>query len=368
MLERNLYTTKRHSATCGDTFSTANSNGWTGYAINGDVVTTGILGFHRWLWCSTSCTDHVFDVTFPFAEELHQAKLIPTNEAEIDTLCCPGEQLKNLQKILTRQVEDLLLHNTLPRLSVTLVERLKTYNIRGSLGNRWLQVLPVSGSLRIPISSFERAMRMRYNLKLINTAVHHTCICGVALNDLHPFSCKRNNGASVTRHNKLNLVLSSACSRAGLIRYMEQGIVHENRTKRKPDLVIDQLVHEFARSWVDVSVTHPELPSYARLQISAVEQRVQMKKRQYAPLLVDHNANFYPAVVDVFGKMSKQFCDLVSTISSHAAENREYDAAIFKNFVMGELSVALQIGNAFMISNCTRTAVSPMDRTAHFVS
>ena len=101
------------------------------------------------------------------------------------------------------------------------------------------------------------------------------------------------------------------------------------------------------------------MPTYPALS-SSIEAKT--KRRHYATALPAFNANFFDGVVDVYGRVSKQFSDLIGALASHASLNRDYEGGTFKKWLKQELSVTLQRGNALMIEeSCTRALSASAD-------
>ena len=290
--------------------------------------------------------DRFSTLDFPFEDELRAKGLLPLSVTADDI-----ERLaqKNTQRVLTRAAEELFQKELLANCSDHLVDRIKTYSIRGSgLSNGWLTTLPISPSLRLITPHFQSALRLRYNIRQIDPKLVPYCHCKAKMTELHPFACRSSD--VIARHNGISLVLKNAASRAGLQVVMERPFLHGSRTL-KPDLVVMGLCAGFYMSWVDVSVCHPHMTSYeSKSAAVVVKERAMMKLKKYHAALPSFNANCYPAVLDVFGRPSRFLLELIGAISTQAGQNRDFEDTVFANYLKAELSCALQRGNALIMT------------------
>ena len=174
----------------------------------------------------------------------------------------------------------------------------------------------------------------------------HRCHCGKSISQIHPFACRSSD--VIQRHNSISSVINTAARRAGLVSVVERPFRFEGRTY-KPDVIITGLSTEDVMSWVDVSICHPHNESYLdKTPVQIVNQRERTKLQHYAQVSPAYSAKPYAAILDVFGRTSKSFSDLLAAISSRAVQNRDFTRAAFTGFLKSELSIALQRGNAMI--------------------
>ena len=135
---------------------------------------------------------------------------------------------------------------------------------------------------------------------------------------------------------------------------LERSYLGQGRTL-KPDIVVFNMDSQHTMAWIDVSVCHPEMPSYEKYRDSVIARRVAYKTGKYAAHLDHYNATFVPAIVDVYGGMAKELHNFIRSVSVHAAANRDFSLSTFSGFFKSALSVALQRGNALMVEeSCSK--------------
>jgi len=169
--------------------------------------------------------------------------------------------------------------------------------------------------------------------------------------DLHHYhTCRKNGGARIRRHDTITAWVRRMVTLAGgdvFVEYHMRGKYDEHREKSKnarPDALVILGGEVFL---VDVAVTHPAAPSFVhRARQSGLRAMEGRKRRKYEQYARQVDGAVAPFVLESYGTVGDSAKSFVQKLAAHAADHTGVSLKAFRAQALGELSVALQRGNA----------------------
>lgn len=121
-------------------------------------------------------------------------------------------------------------------------------------------------------------------------------------------------------------------------------------------------------SFVDVSVVHPAAPSYVKQShrpLFSATTREKQKDGLYLQRATAQGASFFPFVVESFGAIGKKAQTFISKLRDEALANgvTDIEGLPVKSFLTRSLSFSLQLGNALLLLEGSRSARAKLRQT-----
>jgi len=184
-------------------------------------------------------------------------RTLPANADGISTYYQSRHKLPTLQRALSRQLEDCLLHSFLSSDACTRSDSIRLSSCKDRLTSRWLHPSPGSLNQPLPDLDFELALRLRLGLPPLDIMPPSCALCDrdITNNPWHALGCQSLRRRSITvRHDRAMQLL---------VKYARSvGVLASLSPKDLSSLVPDG---EFFLSretvLVDLSGTHPLSPS-----------------------------------------------------------------------------------------------------------
>ena len=284
----------------------------------------------------------------PFADPrlLH----LPPSADAIRTFYGGERRLPALQRMLSLSLESIALQSFLDSAGCTAGDRIRLTSCRSLHSRRWLHP---QGSL-LPDKQFAMAVRLRLGLPPLTAALPSPCpLCSRDITDdaWHPFACASiRRRATTTRHDRaMHLVAEFARSCGVLARF---------EPKDAGSLVPDgELIFSLDAVVVDLSGIHSLAPSHLRDSSApglAMERRAARKHTKYDAHAATIGCRFKALVVDAFGSLQKEFCDLLAEIEAHAQDSGwTSPTRLTLDSFLARFAVEWQASNAAIVTQYT---------------
>jgi len=165
----------------------------------------------------------------------------------------------------------------------------------------------------------------------------------------HAARC-RHEGDMTRRHNGIRNILFGLASNAKLAPIKEKAKILPTQPTRRPgDVYIPQFLAGKAAA-LDVAITCPVQAKYASGNKVAVEDyALNIKHKTYDPGFVGTDVEFYPVVVDTFGKWGEEALEVIKELVIRGYRQTEVPFNTYGPQAWQKLSVALQKCNAGMV-------------------
>jgi hypothetical protein len=222
---------------------------------------------------------------------------------------------RSLQHTITLAIED----HTARSAGDTVAMSSHLLSLRQAGASSWLVATPSRPELMLSNDDFRLAARLRLRLPPSSSTSDTHCSCGDELLPDHFMVCKYLRRRSVTsRHAALLQLLVSFLREAGL------QPIPEARTEdgERPDL---RLALDGVSLLLDVSVTHPAMPSALTTHLSsrplgAAKRREYEKRHKYSALAVIEGATVIPLVLESTGALGEGLRQFIRRISSRVRD------------------------------------------------
>ena len=286
--------------------------------------------------------------------------LLPSSEGELLEALREGDLLAvKLQNAITQQVEKVTAEVAGSKLNQ--FERARTMSTSTSGSSSVFTCIPADQCLVMPPSVLRFAAQYTAGTHQMANPMGRSCVCDEKLSTVHVLSCKKMRGVFV-RHDLLRDVLKKICSQAGVVASIEVMVV-EGRQQRM-DLVL-YFSNPVRRWWVDVSVVNPQAASYVGKD--AVAYRENAKRSRWSKAASEAGVEFWPFVVDTFGKFGEGAKSVVDAIAESALQSFPYPIGTapahwkgtFARGCVERLAVALAHANSFIVEEASLKAINP---------
>ena len=273
--------------------------------------------------------------------------LLPATPSDLPTFYSDYQdnlQAVHLQRLLTHEVEDIRHNRMLEKESESGRARALAACAQGA--SRLFTVVPTEPSLQLTDAEMEHAIQLRLGESLPGPLPSSECKCGSPVGPdpvTHFHSCRLNHkNSQYDRHQNIVRVLSDFARQEAGIAVVVEGSSHEHA---RPDLT---LYYPDEVEQLDVSVTHPLVPSYVRgasqAQLSAAERRAKDKISKHAHKSRHQGYSFRPFVLETLGGFHAEAASGLSRLVEAATNLNSSRVAVFHQLA-NRLVVALARGN-----------------------
>jgi hypothetical protein len=242
-------------------------------------------------------------------------------------------------------------------------DRARILSCAGPKASSWLNCIPKVALFKLGPADFRVCLRLRLGLEQPCVRAGIKCKCGTIPDALgvHYLTCSTGNHLQI-RHEvvcKAAHEMVRAADKESQIKGLED-MLPGFRSAKGYRLVLDQLIQSFTSDGMDVgidfAVCHPcavcYLPQSKNNTLGAADMRCGGKTGKYEAPCQANDIVFQPAIVEVFGAMSKDFEGLIKRCANLMQDALPEDtmttwtADSFASFHQQRIAMSLQRGNA----------------------
>ena len=232
---------------------------------------------------------------------------------------------------------------------------------RGAAASAWLEAKP-GATTTLGDTAFVLAGRHRLGLGAPTAVEAAPCPCaaGCAGTPDHAMLCKSVASMTTMRHDIEALAVRRVISRAGCASSMEPTYRHLHSRgqhagpegQRRGDILT--VLPDGRVIIVDIVVTHPAAPTYARAAArtdgAAAERAANQKRAEFRSFADGAQYEFVPFAVESFGRLGQDAQRFINTLGDVAAAGGRVSKSVFVMNAYKDLSCTLQRGNGLMYS------------------